>query len=438
MIFSAEVKLWGTTVGAVSLDENQKTAQFEYADDFVSSGIQVSPITMPLKHGVYQFPDLSYDSFKGLPGLLSDSLPDKLGNEIINVWLTKQGRLIESFNAVERLCYTGKRGMGALEFLPVLKETQSENKKINVSELVTLASLVLTNRNNLHTFINECDKQNLSSALQEIISVGTSAGGARAKAVIAWNKTTNEVRSGQVLAGKGFEYYLIKFSGVQNNKDKEDADLDDFGKVEYAYYLMAKNALINMTECHLLNDGKNSHFMTKRFDRTDDGKKLHMQTLGAMGNFDFNIAGSTSYEQAFTVLNMLNLGHPEKKELFRRMLFNVASCNCDDHVKNISFLMDRTGTWHLAPAYDVTFAYNSNGLCTSQHQMTINGKRKNFTLADFENCAKIAGLKNAEVKNVIQEVNKSITLWKTFAEQAGVSEERASAIEKLLKTTAIS
>lgn len=432
MIYSAEVKLWGTTIGAVSLDETQKYAQFEYDADFISSGIQVAPIMMPLKRGVFQFPELSYESFHGLPGMLSDSLPDKFGNDMINVWLTKQGRLIESFNAVERLCYTGKRGMGALEFYPLLADTKNISEKINVSELVELASLVLANRNNLHAFIDECDKQNMSKSLQEIISVGTSAGGARAKAVIAWNKRTNEVRSGQVKTDKGFEHYLIKFSGVKNNKDKEESDLDDFGKVEYAYYLMATDAGIKMSECSLLNDGKNSHFMTKRFDRTDDGKKLHMQTLSAIGHFDFNQAGNTSYEQTFAILNALKASYQDKKELFRRMIFNVAACNCDDHVKNISFLMDKTGQWSLSPAYDVTFAFNPMGMWTSSHQMTINGKRKNFEIADFENCAKIAGLKKNETQKITEQVIVSIVNWKIFAQQAGVNESRINAISSVL------
>jgi serine/threonine-protein kinase HipA len=261
--------------------------------------------------------------------------------------------------------------------------------------------------------------------------MGTSAGGARAKALIAWNPKTNEVRSGQIKTNSDFEYWLMKFSGVSGNKDKEAEDLADFGMIEYAYYLMAIDCGINMMPCRLLNDGKNHHFMTKRFDRTAEGKKLHMQSLAAIGHFDFNAAGTTSYEQCFTILNTLGLGHHEKLDMFRRMVFNVAACNCDDHVKNISFLMDKSGKWTLSPAYDVSFAYNPDGAWTSSHQMSINGKRKNIAASDFDTCARIAGLKNAEVKAVVSEVCTSISHWKEFAATAGVTGERAEAIAGL-------
>lgn len=434
MIYSAKINLWGTTIGAVSLEEGQKTATFEYEPSFILSGIQVSPLMMPLKKGVFAFPNLSYESFHGLPGLLSDSLPDKFGNELINLWLTKQGRLPNSLNAVERLCYTGNRGMGALEYVPAITSEEDEESKIQVSELTELASIILSNRKNLNVVFDECNKKNLSNSLHKIISLGTSAGGARAKAVIAWNPKTNEVRSGQIKAQNGFEYWLIKFSGVNGNKDKEDDDLADFGMLEYAYYLMAKDSGINMMPCRLLDDGKNRHFMTKRFDRTDEGKKIHSQTLAALCHFDFNVAGSASYEQAFSVLNALNVGHQDKKELFRRMIFNVLAFNCDDHVKNISFLMDKSGIWKLSPAYDVTFAYNPAGAWTSSHQMTINGKRSGFIKEDFENCKKIAGLKNKEADAIFEQVKTSVKKWKDFANNAGVSEERADAINELLSS----
>lgn len=430
MIYTAEVKLWGTTIGAVSLDDSQKTALFEYEKSFISSGIQPSPIMMPLKDSPYSFPELSYQSFHGLPGLLADSLPDKFGNELINVWLSKQGRLLNSFNAVERLCYTGTRGMGALEFFPAISENNLPSENIEVSQLVELASIVLSNRNNLKAVIDECDKKNLSASLQKIISLGTSAGGARAKAVIALNPLTKEVKSDQCQTEQGFEHWLIKFSGVSNNKDKEDNDLADFGMIEYAYYKMAQECGIKMNPCRLLDDGKNHHFMTKRFDRDSNGRKLHMQSLAALGHFDFNLAGQTSYEQAFTVLNKLHIGHQDRMELFRRMIFNVTACNCDDHVKNISFLMDRNGKWSLAPAYDVCFAYNPNGNWTSSHQMTINGKRKDIIIEDFDYCAKIAGLTNTQKKEAISSVLSGINKWESFASESGVSEERMKAIEE--------
>ena len=429
---NAEIKLWGTVIGAVSLDDQNRTADFEYNPSFVQSGIQLSPVVMPLKKGIYRFPDLPYETYHGLPGLVSDSLPDKFGNSIIDVWLSKQGRLPESFNAVERLCYTGKRGMGALEYYPVIA-SENIDEKINVSELVELASMVLRNRKSLNIVLDECNKAEMNTALSQIISVGTSAGGARAKAVIAWNPETNEVRSGQTENSKGFEHWLIKFSGVAGNKDKEDEDREDFGIIEYTYYLMAKEAGINMSECRILDDGKNSHFMTKRFDRDDKGNKFHMQTLCAMAHMDFNQAGVYSYEQFFSVMNKIGMHHLDSVEAFKRMVFNIYAFNCDDHTKNISFLMDKQGQWKLSPAYDVSFAYNPNGLWTSSHQMTVNGKRKNFTELDFENCAKFGNLSHREVKNAIADVKAAVSKWTVIAKNTGVSQRRIDEIWEFIK-----
>ncbi len=429
---NAEIRLWGTVIGAVSLDDQNRTADFEYNPSFVQSGIQLSPVVMPLKKGIYRFPDLPYETYHGLPGLVSDSLPDKFGNSIIDVWLSKQGRLPESFNAVERLCYTGKRGMGALEYYPVIA-SENIDEKINVSELVELASMVLRNRKSLNIVLDECNKAEMNTALSQIISVGTSAGGARAKAVIAWNPETNEVRSGQTENSKGFEHWLIKFSGVAGNKDKEDEDREDFGIIEYTYYLMAKEAGINMSECRILDDGKNSHFMTKRFDRDDKGNKFHMQTLCAMAHMDFNQAGVYSYEQFFSVMNKIGMHHLDSVEAFKRMVFNIYAFNCDDHTKNISFLMDKQGQWKLSPAYDVSFAYNPNGLWTSSHQMTVNGKRKNFTELDFENCAKFGNLSHREVKNAIADVKAAVSNWKVIAKNTGVSQRRIDEIWEFIK-----
>ena len=432
MIYSAEIKLWGNTVGAVSLDEGQKYASFEYAPSFLQSGIQVAPISMPLKSGVYRFPELPYESFHGLPGLLSDSLPDKFGNELINAWLSKNGRLPESFNAIERLCYTGKRGMGALEFFPLLQNEGDEAEAVSVSNLVELSNIVLANRKNLSAVFDECDKRALSKSLAQIIKVGTSAGGARAKALVAINPKTGEVKSGQVEVS-GFEYYLIKFSGVSKNGDKDGEDALDFGKIEYAYYLMARACGIEMSPSRLLDDGKRKHFITKRFDRTDDGKKIHMQTLGGMAHFDFNQSGQASYEQAFSVMARLGLYYPDFEQLYKRMLFNVLCKNCDDHVKNISFLMDKSGAWRLSPAYDVCFAYNPAGIWTSRHQMTINGKQSGFLKEDFSHAAKLAGLTLRQQKRCAAELLDGIKKWKDFAAEAGVDEGRAAAMEGLFE-----
>ena len=434
---NAEIKLWGTVIGAVSLDDKNITADFEYNPSFIQSNIQISPLTMPLKHGIYRFPELSYRTYHGLPGLLADSLPDRFGNDIINLWLAKQGRLPENFNSVERLCYTGKRGMGALEYFPVIRSEEID-EKINVSELVELASLVLEKRRNLKGVLEQINDNKLSSPLSQIISIGTSAGGARAKAVIALNPFTNEIRSGQTEVSKDFEHWIIKFSGVSGNKDKEEDDAEDYGITEYAYSLMAKEAGITMNPCKILNDGKNSHFMTKRFDRDNFGNKIHMQTLCSLAHMDFNQAGIYSYEQIFGILNRIGAHHIDSAQLFRRMIFNILSFNCDDHTKNFSFLMDRNGQWRLAPAYDISFAYNPNGAWTYSHQISVNGKRKGFIKADFENCIKIGNLSSREVNSIFKDVKYSVSKWKKTAEKAGLSEKRTDEIEKILNTNPIS
>ena len=293
----AEVKLWGRTIGAVALEDGSETATFEYDRAFIGSGIEVAPLTMPLSDRLYSFPALPRITFHGLPGLLADSLPDKFGNALINAWLARQGRTPESFNAVERLSYIGSRGMGALEFVPALGPVARRSSRIEVEKLVELASDILTRRNNLQLSLDD------DNALKDILRVGTSAGGARAKAVIAWNPQTNEVRSGQVKAGKGFEYWLMKFDGVSGNRDKELEDPKGYGAIEYAYYRMAIDAGIEMSPCRLFEENGRRHFMTRRFDRLEGGEKLHMQSLCGLAHYDFNQAGAYAYEQVLQVFS---------------------------------------------------------------------------------------------------------------------------------------
>ena len=426
----AEVKLWGRTIGAVSLEDGGRFAAFEYDPAFARSGIEVSPITMPLSERIYIFSDLPPITFHGLPGLLADSLPDKFGNALIDTWLSTQGRKPESFNAVERLCYTGQRGMGALEFAPAIGPKPQPAKHIEIDALVKLASEVLSQRKNLKTtFASERRK----NALNDILRVGTSAGGARAKAVIAWNRETNEVRSGQITAGQGFDYWLLKFDGVTGNKDKELEDPKGYGAIEYAYYLMAKTAGINMSECRLLEENGRRHFMTRRFDRLEGGEKLHMQSLCALAHFDFNQAGAYAYEQALLIIRQLNLPMADVEEQFRRMAFNLIARNQDDHVKNIAFLMDKAGRWSLAPAFDVTYSYNPTGTWTDRHQMTMNGKRDGFTLADFRAFAKIALMKRGRAGTIMEEVCAAVKRWPEFAEQADVMKEWRNQIQHNLR-----
>ena len=425
----AEVRLWGRTIGAVSLLDQEQVAAFEYDSGFARSGIEVAPIVMPLSRQVYRFPDLSRQTFLGLPGLLADSLPDRFGNALIDAWLASQGRQPGSFNAVERLCYTGERGMGALEFAPAIGPVAHRATDIAIDQLVALASQVLTHRNNLQTSFDDRDK---AAALRDILRVGTSAGGARAKAVVAWNPVTQEVRSGQVQAGDGFEYWLLKFDGVSGNRDKELEDPRGYGAIEYAYYLMARDCGIAISECRLLEESGRRHFMTRRFDRLAGGEKLHMQSLCALAHFDFNLAGAYSYEQALLVIRQLGLPMQAIEEQFRRMVFNIVARNQDDHVKNIAFLMNKTGQWALSPAFDMTYSYNPAGAWTASHQMTMNGKREGFTLEDFKACARTVSMKRGRAEAILAEVRDSAAKWPVFAEAAGVAEVVVKKIQQNL------
>lgn len=425
----AEVRLWGKTIGAVSLQDGDGVASFEYDAAFAQSGIQVAPIVMPLSRRVYRFPELSRPTFLGLPGLLADSLPDKFGNALIDAWLASQGRQANSFNAVERLCYTGERGMGALEFAPAIGPRAKQTTHIEVGKLVELASEVLAHRNDLQTSFAAEGRED---ALRDILRVGTSAGGARAKAVIAWNPETNEVRSGQVKAGTGFEYWLLKFDGVSGNKDKELEDPKGYGLIEYAYYLMALDCGIGISECRLFKENGRSHFMTRRFDRLATGEKLHMQSLCALAHYDFNMAGAYSYEQALLVMRQLQLPMQAIEQLFRRMVFNIVARNQDDHVKNIAFLMNKAGEWSLSPAFDITYSFNPSGAWTASHQMMMNGKRDHFTLEDFNACARTASMKRGRAAKILAEVQATVAQWPSFAEAAGVPDVVREKIQRTL------
>ena len=416
----AKVQLWGRTIGAVMMEEGRDHAAFQYDPEFARSGIEIAPLSMPLSDRVYEFPELPQKTFHGLPGLLADSLPDKFGNALVDAWLATQGRAPESFGAVERLCYTGTRGMGALEFAPVLGPKPGKATKIEIDALVRLASDVLTHRNELKANFGGAGRE---KALNDILRVGTSAGGARAKAVIAWNRETNEVRSGQITAGDGFDYWLLKFDGVAANKDKELEDPKGYGAIEYAYHLMAVAGGIRMNECRLLEENGRRHFMTRRFDRLDGGEKLRMQSLGAMAHFDFNQAGAYAYEQAMLTIRQLKLPMSAVEEQFRRTVFNIIARNQDDHVKNIAFLMDKQSHWSLAPAFDVIYSYNPSGSWTATHQMTLNGRRDGFTRDDFEACAKSALMKRGRARTIIEEVRAAVARWPEFAAEARVGNE---------------
>ena len=417
---AAEVVLWGRVVGAVSWDATRRLAAWEYSAAFQRSGIELAPLTMPLGTRIYTFPSIAPESFYGLPGMLADSLPDKFGNALIDQWLVRSGRDLQSFSPIERLCYIGSRGMGALEFQPALRAGIDRSALVDIAELVHLANEALAQKMALSTRLVGSDSGDVD-AIRDILRVGTSAGGARAKAIIAWNETTQQVRSGQVVAPDGFTYWLLKFDGVAGNRDKELSDPKGYGQVEYAYYLMAREAGIDMTDCRLLSENGRHHFMTRRFDRTNTGQKLFMQSLCAIAHMDFNQAGAYSYEQALDVGRRLGLKHSELQQLFLRCAFNIMARNQDDHTKNIAFLMDKQGHWSLAPAFDVTYSYNPNGAWTNQHQMTLGGRRNGFQRSDFYTAAKLFRLgSKRKVDSLLAKIDYALERWPEFACQAEV------------------
>lgn len=424
---TAMVKLWGHDVGALAWLPEREYAMFEYEPSFLKRGLDIAPLHMSLQQaqrgdGIFSFPSLNKDTFLGLPGMLADALPDKFGNLVIDAWLARNGRDRFSFSPVERLCYSGQRGMGALEFEPAVNKAFNTSVPLEISELVALAQHITQEKNNLQVEVGKSEQQN-REALNDILRVGTSAGGARAKAVIAINDQ-GEVRSGQVQAPPGFDYWILKFDGVT---DAELGEPQSFGRIEYAYYLMALAAGIHMSPCVLLEENGRAHFMTKRFDRVA-GEKIHMQTLCGLAHFDYNQAGAYSYEQAFQVMRQLRLSKLDAAQLFRRLVFNVVARNLDDHTKNISFLMANNGQWRLSPAYDMTYAHNPAGQWTNQHQMSINGKRDHITTADLLSIADSIRLKKAQT--MIDEIQHAIQNWHEFAHEAGINQLLIRNIEK--------
>jgi serine/threonine-protein kinase HipA len=405
----------------VAWDAQRGYASFEFEPEFLKSGLDVAPLTMPLDETapgeIFQFPSLSRATFSGLPGLLADALPDKFGNAIIDAWLTRNGRSSGDFTPVERLCYTGSRGMGALEFAPPINKTIEQAVPVEIAELAALAQEVTNARGQLNTRLGSGGQD----AMLDILRVGTSAGGARAKAIIAINPE-GHVLSGQTEVPPGYEHWLLKFDGVN---DLELGKTEGYGRIELAYYLMATAAGIEMSECRVHEENGRAHFMTRRFDRPE-GRKLHMQSLCGIAHYDFNMAGAYSYEQAFQVMRRLRLSKAEALQQYRRMIFNVLARNQDDHTKNIAFLMAPDGQWRLAPAFDVIYAHNPQGTWTNQHQMTINGKRDQFVMEDLLTVGYSIGV--SRPNEIVDEVRDAVVRWPEFAQQAGVGEARMDEI----------
>lgn len=422
MVNLAKVYIWGEYAGAVLWNENTGTATFEYEPSFSKVGWELSPLMMPLKdNSPHAFGELSKGTFMGLPGLLADALPDAYGKALLDRWLASLGRTFA--NPVERLCYQGKRSMGALEFVPAKDDYLEQSSSIEISSLVEVASEVLSNKAELDTNL----KENTKEALVNIIKVSTSAGGQRAKAVIAYNDDTGEVRSGQVEAPNGFCHWLLKLDGVTN---AALGDPQHYGKIEYVYYMMALRAGLEMSECRLLEENGRAHFMTKRFDRIGGNEKVHMQTLCGLAHYDYKMLHAYSYEQAFQVMRRLRLPYWQAEQMFRRMVFNVIARNQDDHTKNISFLMDKAGTWRLSPAYDVSWAYNPRGEWTSHHQMSINNKWDGITRTDLLSVAEAMHIKQAN--EIVNEVCDAVSMWSTIAKDYDIPTEIITTIDDTL------
>lgn len=430
------IKIWGERVGVAAWDEENKLATFQYYPEFERFQWDLAPLKMPIENrgAIYNFPELrprfinDPDPFKGLPGLLADVLPDRYGTELMNRWLASQGRLANSMNPLEKLCFIGTRGMGALEFEPSSFNEDKRAFHLEIEGLVTIAQKMLDGKVNFKTSLSEGDEL----AMMNILKVGTSAGGARPKAIIAYNEKTREVRSGQTQAPKGFEHWLLKLDGVSNEQLGTSLG---WGRVEMAYYLMATACGIEMMPCNLLEENGRAHFMTKRFDREGGEVKHHIQTFCAMQHVDFNAVGSYSYEQLFQTMRELGLSYPMAEQLFRRMVFNVMARNCDDHTKNFSFRLKKNEKWELSPAYDVCYAYEPGHPWVGQHALTINGKRSGFQREDFLQVAKAMNIKAAA--DIVDQVADSVSKWEYFAKETGIDDKRIAEIKESIGETGL-
>lgn len=422
MVDVAKVIMFGMPIGTFRWDQRYEVARFEYDASFIGRGLEPSPLTMPVREGrVYSFAGLNRDTFMGLPGMLADALPDTYGRALFNKWLSLTGRT--SGNPVETLCFLGKRCMGALEFQPAVDVPFDPNTLFEIDTLVSVAREALLEKSNFEANLSDDRRR----AIAEILRLGTSAGGQRAKAIIAWNKMTGEVRSGQVEAPKGFDYYLIKLDGVSASAGFRETE--NYGRLEYSFYKLALECGIEMTESSLIEENGRAHFLTKRFDR-EEGKKVHMQTLCGLAHYDFRVHRAYSYEQAFEVMRSLRLPYSAALELFRRLVYNVVIRNQDDHTKNISFLMGDDGRWRLSPAYDMGYAYNPAGGWTATHQMSVNGKFDEITRNDLLSLAKAEGIKDAAM--VIDHVREAASRWPLLARECDVPAEMITGIEKNL------
>ena len=418
MVDVAKVRLYGKDLGTFNWDSSRNIALFEYDADFASTGLEPSPIMMPVQPGrIYSFGSLDQNTFCGLPGMLADSLPDTYGKALFERWLALTGRA--AGNPIESLCFLGKRCMGALEFEPAIGQDADADMRFQVESLVDVARTALQGKESFEANIDD-DK---TDAISAILRLGTSAGGQRSKAIIAYNKSTGEIRSGQINAPDGFEYYIIKLDGVSAEAGLKETQ--NFGRLEYSFSHLVRECGIEMTDCDLIEENGRAHFITKRFDRKGT-EKIHMQTLCGIAHFDFRARRAYSYEQAFGIMRRLGLPYSQAQEMFRRMVFNVVIRNQDDHTKNISFLMGRDGRWRLSPAYDMCFAYNPSGQWTSAHQMSVSGKFDDIGRKDLLSFANSNGIKNAS--ETIDRICEAAAGWSGIARNCGVPDGLVNAI----------
>jgi serine/threonine-protein kinase HipA len=418
----AEVQLWDTPIGEVAWDPARRVADFRYLDAFLDNPIEPSPIQLAKRRGIYRFDRLPEEAFQGLPGLLADALPDRYGHAVINRWLEAHGRPANSMNPVEKLLYIGRRAMGALSFAPPSRALEDDGRSIELDDLVALANTVLSQRRDAVRTLKA------EPHYEDLISVGVSAGGARAKALVGFDPERRELRSGQIDLPEGFSHWLLKLDGVQRSGDHGVPDPQGYGRIEYAYSRMARAAGIDMPDTELLEDGPRRHFMVRRFDRPGGRERLHMQTLAALVHIDYNEPGLFSYEQALGVLRRLKCPAADQHEFLKRAYFNVLARNQDDHVKQVSFLMDRRGRWRLSPAYDLTYAWNPDGRWTSRHQMAIAGKLDDFEPADLARLGIAAEQSPSRVRRTLEDVAAAVDRWPKFAGEAGVEDKVAASI----------
>ncbi len=431
----ASVRYKEHDVGAVSFNSETGVGSFEFEPRFIDTGIELSPIKMPLSRKIYSFPELDPAAFHGLPGMIADSLPDDFGNAVLNGWVASQGKSPDDITPIERLKYTGKRGMGALTYHPAAREKNlNASQDIEIPSLIFIAQEIVDKRENFSLDLGSRGRED-KEAMRALLSVGVSAGGARPKAVLAFNHDFSQVRSGQTDVPKGFTHHIMKFDGVsEHRKDKETfGDPLGYGAMEYVYHLMATASGIEMMPCRLLDEGRRRHFITRRFDR-EGNTKHHIQTLNGLAHVSYKQVGSYSYAELLATARELRLRADEAMQIFRRMVFNIVARNHDDHSKNVSFMLDDRNQWKLAPAYDLAYSYKPQSRWVNSHWMKLNGKQDNFSREDFYTFTKLSPLfSKKKIDQIIDEITEHVSKWKKLAAEHSVPEPLIESIEGNLR-----